>query len=126
MSIKKIHVNELSGNFLNYAVAVCEYGDDWDHDSRVVNITEPNDYGDIFQPAYNWKQGGPIIQQNKINLVYYSENDIPEDESERWDAFIGSSDYCGGATPLIAAMRAYVATQGNYLELSEEEYGDLL
>jgi hypothetical protein len=65
--------------------------------------------------ATKWEQGGPIIQEWCIGLEYAemgSEND--------WCAFCGTSSTvaCGGPTPLIAAMRAFVAFQ---LEASEIE-----
>ena len=122
----RIHVNALSGNFLNYAVAACEYGDDWDHEARVINITEPNDDGVVYQPAFNWKQGGPIIEENKINIRYYEDLEPPE-MHEPWDAYHTEyGDPSGGETALIAAMRAYVAMHCTHLELTDEEYEDLL
>lgn len=58
-----------------------------------------------FAPSTNWVDGGPIIEQEKIELAFWHGN---------WGGFItgcayGAADPDGcGDTPLVAAMRAYV------------------
>jgi hypothetical protein len=100
--------SELQGAALDWAVAQCEYS--------------PVRYGfDDNCPEYStdWSQGGPIIEREVISLIHpkwdcwtahkYDERD--EEESYTLD----------GPTPLIAAMRCYVASKlGNEVEVPVE------
>jgi hypothetical protein len=58
-----------------------------------------------FQPSTNWSQGGPIIEREKISI---GKADDPD-----WWAFKGwkAEDGTPGPTPLIAAMRCFVASR---------------
>jgi hypothetical protein len=61
-----------------------------------------------YRPSTNWGQGGPIIERELISLDVH--DPAPDgDERLQWKA-----EMCGewfiGHTPLIAAMRAYVAS----------------
>jgi hypothetical protein len=80
---------------------------------------------DGLTPAYStdWSQAGPIIEREKIGLLHV-ENTLPH---QRWDA--GETDefpntlfaVSTGPTPLIAAMRCYVASKlGDAIEIPEE------
>lgn len=74
---------------------------------------EPN--GDVhsfsefgYRPDLNWAQGGPIIEREHIELLFDGANwGVPTwlygGDSMEWAA--------NGSTPLIAAMRAYVASR---------------
>jgi hypothetical protein len=55
-----------------------------------------------FRPSVNWAHAGPIIESHEICLAC---------AGGRWVAFLLRSpdDVSRGPTPLIAAMRAYVA-----------------
>ena len=69
-------------------------------------------------PSTNWAQGGPIIERGKITVDY-------RETFGWWVAYTnGSTDYeygCTGPTPLIAAMRCYVASKlGDKIELPTE------
>ena len=100
--------NELHGAALDWAVAQCEYF--------------PVRYGfDDNCPEYStdWAYGGPIIEREVISLIHpkwdcwtahkYDERD--EEESYTLD----------GPTPLIAAMRCYVASKlGDEVEVPTE------
>jgi hypothetical protein len=104
----KVKINELNGVPLDWAVTKAL---GYNHDYRPKT---PEHWG-MHGWATKWEQGGPIIQEWCIGLEYAemgSEND--------WCAFCGTSSTvaCGGPTPLIAAMRAFVAFQ---LEASEIE-----
>ena len=111
----RIKTSELEGLPLNWAVA--SYCD------KHVSL------GDIiwgnYAPSTNWAQGGPIIQREKLTVMHdddwkFDPTD-PEDNGERWmantnDAYYESTTY--GPTPLIAAMRCYVAAKlGETVEL---------
>lgn len=64
--------------------------------------------------ATNWAQGGPIIEREEIELV---------PKGMRWDAYADEDFHVphSGPTPLIAAMRCYVASKlGDEVEIPEE------
>jgi hypothetical protein len=74
-----------------------------------------------YNPSTDWSQGGPIIEREKIGLSYDYEND--EWEACKWinpDKHMPLMN--SGPTPLIAAMRCYVASKlgGDEVEVPEE------
>lgn len=101
--------SELADPALDWAVAKCEG----------VNLL--NIYDEIqmaFCPKYStdWSQGGPIIEREMIWLRAMS---------SFWHAQYGKSDeaiWNGiGPTPLVAAMRCYVASKlGDEVEIPKE------
>ena len=104
--------NELTGAALDWAVAKCEVGAEF-----ICEIGDPHFY------STDWAQGGPIIEREKINLSAY-ELDDDGLENPGWQAWpnYGMSDwFLSGNTPLIAAMRCYVASKlGDEVEIPEE------
>ena len=87
--------SEQTGVALDWAVAKCEgaiNGDDLD----IGFILEGG-----YSPSTVWAQGGPIIEREIVNLT---------DDGEKWLAE-GHDVICTGSTPLIAAMRCYVASK---------------
>lgn len=110
-------VAELSGAQLDWAVARAE-----GLDVRLLNGgTEMvlRD-GDWWYPSESWAQGGPIIEQEGISLYLDTNNlwqaNIFDDNPA---VFFGSG--VEGSTPLIAAMRCYVAHKlGEEIEVPEE------
>lgn len=111
--------SELQGAALDWAVAKCE--------GKGIEFDDPKDPwltldGIAYQPLHSytpskdWAQGGPIIEREYI-LGPWLEG--------RWKAGAMSNDgteyICEGPTPLIAAMRCYVASQlGDEIEIPEE------
>jgi hypothetical protein len=82
---------------------------------------KPNDFGwwwDNFKPSANWAHGGPIIEREGVEVQR-----LPLGE---WRAQLnakGCGPYCRhyGPTPLIAAMRCYVASVlGDTVDIPEE------
>ena len=76
-----------------------------------------------LHPSTDWSQGGPIIEREKIDLNHYR----LADKTAMWEASgsIGAKGagyrYAVGPTPLIAAMRCYVASKlGDEVEIPEE------
>jgi len=76
-----------------------------------------------WQPTTDWAQAGPIIGREGIGLLKV-ENRLPH---QQWDA--GETDefpntlwaVVSGPTPLIAAMRCYVASKlGDEVDVPEE------
>ena len=109
---------ELTGAALDWAVAKCEgqsftYGDcEYEIDGRVFQRG-----GCSIERRYStdWAQGGPIIEREIIEITRggaYAEH--------FWKATRNSTiNY--GPTPLIAAMRAFVASKlGDEIEIPEE------
>ena len=95
----RIKTNELSGAALDWAVAKCEgvvyHGPAWTKYST------------------DWAQGGPIIEREKTA--------IKENGYGHWFAKVGAGKWMHGPTPLIAAMRCYVASKlGDYIDIPEE------
>jgi len=133
----KHKVSELEGALLDAAVAKAEgWTRDqedpdgwWSPDGKMAcSITErgiASGYG--FHPAHFWSDGGPIIERERI--ATYSALDrwsavLPDEDA---GAYLGNCDYIDvncmdygftGPTPLIAAMRAFVASKlGEEVEL---------
>ena len=93
--------SELTGAALDWAVAICEHNVGWEPEG------EDRDYY-----STDWSQGGPIIEREKIT---------PEWTGENWMAYIKHDDEFFGPTPLIAAMRCYVASKlGAEIEIPKE------
>ena len=100
--------SELTGTALNWAVAICEGYKPKDfcpHDKHFRD--EENVW---FSPADDWEQGGPILEREKIELV---------PNGNGWDAMQADQHIPNeGPTPLVAAMRCYVASKfGDEVEL---------
>ena len=102
-----MRTNELSGAALDWAVAKCEVGADF-----IGEVDDPHFY------STDWAQGGPIIERENIAVTG---TNFPWWEcDDGWYAHIGDC-YSYGTTPLIAAMRCYVASKlGDNVELPEE------
>ena len=110
----KLKTSELQGEALDWAVAKCAgliSGNDFD-------IGFINESG--FDPSEDWAQGGPIIEREGINLRALSGALW---EAETWSAE-GGQYLLDGPTPLIAAMRCYVASKlGDEVEVPNELEG---
>ena len=92
--------SELAGAALDWAVAKCE---GLLHDDGTVS--------DYWQPSELWEQAGPIIERERISWADYGK-------------FFKAGDY-RGPTPLIAAMRCFVASKlGDEVEIPEQLLGE--
>lgn len=121
----KIKTSELSGAALNWAVAKCE--------ERTPFLALP-DFDDIlltaggspYLPSQNWSQGGPIIERENISFQPFSGDKFAwKAHKWAWSAPNGMMLVQGmciwGETPLIAAMRCYVASKlGDEVEIPNE------
>ena len=117
-----MRTSELTGAALDWAVAKCEggentvdtwwihiYGKDWTLRKKCQRS---------WSPSTDWAQGGPIIERECITISF-----------NRWN---GETPWCSDAadlegsehwatTPLIAAMRCYVASKfGDEIDVPEE------
>ena len=103
--------SELTDLALDWAVDKCEGKTWWGVGSFIAYHEEGTG-----RYSTNWAQGGPIIEREKLDVGTYR---------GAWRAaqHVGSAApmYGYGPTPLIAAMRCYVASKmGDTVELPEE------
>ena len=95
-----MNTSDLSGTALDWAVAQAE-----GIEVRMPLLILPD--GDWWYPSIDWAQGGPIIERQKIDVMW---------GGDRWCAYTMTPDgevqlQTEGPTPLIAAMRGYVASK---------------
>jgi len=117
----KIKTEDLTGPALDWAAAKCE--------RRPYSVTlndfdgEPPLVVRAFEPSTSWQEGGPIIEREEIGI----RRNAPCSDGRQWEAS-GSITAKGagyrwgyGPTPLIAAMRCYVASKmGDTIDIPEE------
>ncbi len=126
----KIKTNELTGLALDWAVAKCE-----GRCTDMLPIDDDQPYGESFwvlegntdyMYSTRWNAGGPIIDRMKLNRLTtntwggYTASvkvtliNTDDDEYMVWT-------HGSGPTPLIAAMRCYVASKlGDEVDVPEE------
>ena len=106
----KMKISELTGPALDWAVAKCAEPE-WGEEGWLCHCTYPDDDGWIYSPSTDWSQGGPIIEQRITKI---------EDYGDCWGAEGPDARECFGPTPLIAAMRAFVASKlGDEVDVPE-------
>ena len=118
----KIKVSEATGPVLDWMVAKCEgYFD------SMLNVKTGVVFGLCGELRFStdWSQGGPIIECGKIDIRARIPDDVLRPNPRfAWKAECVATNpyYCGtGPTPLIAAMRCYVASKlGDEVEVPEE------
>lgn len=120
----KIKTSELTGAALDWAVEFANnpeliWGDTiglhWASRTIVIPaLVSPDCYR---HPSTNWAQGGPIIEREKMLVDTTMDESIWVGQKEMDRAFYQEV----GPTPLIAAMRCYVASKlGDEVEIPEE------
>ena len=105
-------VSELTGAALDWAVAKCEnpaltldkFSSEWERYNCAASI--------------DWAQAGPIIEREIVSID-------KEEGGKRWAAYAWRSDRdlqkAIGPTPLVAAMRCFVASKlGDEVDVPEE------
>ena len=118
MIMNKVKTAELTGAQLDWSVALCEgYSLTSDGISLLVErgtelrILGPNTSVLHYSPSTDWVQGGPIIERERMEVTPWG---VTGDWRAR-DFFEPSPGVpCAeqyGPTPLIAAMRCYVASK---------------
>lgn len=115
--------SELIGPALDWAVAKCE--------NALKNIDHFTGYGGVFSasfehapesglysPSSDWAQGGPIIEREYISTIDCDGYDFWRAEKMNAKAQVVTTY---GPTPLVAAMRTFVASKLGYeIEIPEE------
>ena len=133
--MKTIKVSEATPIQLDWLVAKCE-----DHEVESLrggavwywlkcSLTGALEVVELFKPSTDWAQGGPIIEAEGIELLC----NLTATEAARftcgvhadWQAFDRNSrrteQRSFASTPLIAAMRCYVASKlGDVVEVPDE------
>jgi len=108
----KIKTADLTGPALDWAVAEVN-GTPIYRSGKTLSRMDV-DGGVYWQPSIDWAQGGPIIEREGIELLC-------ESLGFRWVAIPRKGPEWRGSTPLIAAMRCYVASKlGHEVEIPEE------
>ena len=133
--MKTIKVSEATPIQLDWLVAKCEGKNGVLHDdgiTRCIVVAAPSGvYKGTWKPTINWSQGGPLIEREGLQLtrcndLYFPKGNEQGDYYEQyWRAEPSDMDsICQrfyGPTPLIAAMRCYVASKmGDVVEVPEE------
>ena len=115
--------SELQGAALDWAVVKCECAIPAQFVSipALLNGTvrvfrgDISSYSEPVSPSTNWAHGGPIIEREGINIIQ-SGSWLAEMDADHSGAVISAE----GTTPLIAAMRCYVASKlGDEVEIPE-------
>jgi hypothetical protein len=107
----KVKTSALTGAALDWAVAKCEVGAEF-----IGEIDDPHFY------STDWAHGGPIIEREMISVSREFTSSAVE-----WAAWTpapirdDAEAFGYGDSPLIAAMRCYVASNlGDEVEIPEE------
>lgn len=125
-------VSELTGAALDWAVAKCEglpveknRAGTLSFDAGLFPTFSDLEKGrwQIYRPTTDWAQGGPIIERQEIGI----RRNAPCSQGREWEARPSSTAKGAGGrwgygpTPLIAAMRCFVASElGEEIEVPEE------
>lgn len=108
--------SELTGAALDWAVAKCE-------GVYFENLREFEDYA--LNYCTDWEHGGPIIEREGVELlcnVSAAQAKAFKNAAPDWFACLKykRADHWHGPTPLIAAMRCYVASKlGDEVDVPE-------
>jgi len=123
--MKTMKTSQLIDVALDWAVAECEglLGFGYQDDMGLLRITLSTGETEYFMPTLNWSHGGPIIGREEIgvtkpvgSLAWVATMQYQNDD---YDIIYQGEEQ--GTTPLIAAMRCYVASKmGDEVQLPEE------
>jgi hypothetical protein len=140
MAMVSVKINELSGLALDYAVAVCEGHSGWEStdddeypfDGHFTERKGVYFYGSLKSLgfSYDWSIAGHIIERELLVIepLLVCAGPVHPLGHWRWKAYVLGPDNVDdahemqGVTPLIAAMRCYVAskTEGDSVMIPEE------
>ena len=111
----KIKTKDLTGTALDWAVAKCE-----GHKVEPLPGLSVHSSASWSMYSTDWSQGGPIIEREGISTV--QEGDAADWVASMYDHKADDwHPHTLGETPLIAAMRCYVASKlGDEVEIPNE------
>lgn len=123
----KVKTSELTGKALNWAVALAE-----GHQPPLLRVLRGNValpcaddpmWCDYLDYSTDWAQGGPIIEREGINTNKYVADPLYSEPywiGTTWEK-AKVDRWMRGPTPLIAAMRCFVASKlGDEVDIPEE------
>jgi len=124
--------SDLTGVALDWAVAKCE-GHDAHVYGGIVRTTMCKMFGSECKYSTDWLQGGPIIEREGIPIrkhssgTWYAHMNLGDGERAQWHKHewvtskVQKQVRFDGPTPLVAAMRCYVASKlGDEVDVPEE------
>ena len=117
--------SELTGAALDWAVAKCEGSDQFAQYTPHLRVYHQrtdslSSYTVTFCPSTDWTRGGPLIERECIDVMFEGPEWYAYMRYEAADGYNRTLQY-DGPTPLIAAMRCYVASKlGDDVEIPEE------
>lgn len=120
----KTKTSTLTGPALNWAVAKC-LGVKYRYMASTGGDYNGNWWWQTRSYSTDWSQGGPIIEREIVELVRCS-SEFKGQREEFWEARAGEEETSShtityGPTPLIAAMRCFVASKlGDEVDVPEE------
>lgn len=130
--------SELTGAALDWAVAL-SLGWKWKAEGKKILLARPDPRSaklqvnatsmkvirlNYFKPTASWSIAGPIIEREKIGFWFTDEvvdygGNVMRDPGWYAESLYGYSEV--GPTPLVAAMRCYVASKlGDEVDIPEE------
>lgn len=106
----KTKTQNLTGAALDWAVAKCEGVEiTFSEGLQAAPLGTPSGQWEMY--STNWAQGGPIIERERIHVY----------PGPQWTAGMKPGQFIYGLTPLIAAMRCFVASKlGDEMEVPDE------
>lgn len=115
---------DLIGPALDWAVAKCEAVKvEYINDGITRCLLRVTPFTGVYRPSVDWSQGGQIIERKEVGL----KRNAPCSKGREWEASPsitakGAGGKWGyGPTPLVAAMRCYVASElGDEVDIPEE------
>lgn len=119
----KIKTSELKDAALDWAVAKCEgtvfkIGNGISTGRPLLQL--PHRGYKEYSPSSDWYQGGPIIEREGLWLCKAHPTEAIWGAQYSWQTPCSGREWFG-PTPLIAAMRCYVASKlGDEVEIPEE------
>lgn len=121
----KVKVSEATNIQLDWMVAKAQGIEVVYHDDGITRCVmrkgSRGQYAGRFDPTTDWSQGGPIIEREWLHVEPWP-NESAEDR--RWSCTqydLPIPTVMMGPTPLIAAMRCFVASRlGEEVEVPEE------
>jgi hypothetical protein len=124
--------SELTGPALDWAVAKCEGPNSVAACYYVDDLPVYLDEAPIpeWKPSIDWSQGGPIIERERIDVTWHIDHwtamwwadnsGMAKDQAQRFK----HNRQHSGPTPLVAAMRCFVASRlGDEVDIPDELLG---
>ena len=108
----QVKTAELNSEALDWAVWKIEHGNAKTDDELILALSP-------FNPTTNWSQAGPIIEREEITVCWQGVQWVGSKFNVR---VAGEYEFQNsGPTPLVAAMRCYVASKlGGIIEVPDE------